>query len=129
MKSKILLVRTFYELMQFILMVYILGYNVYITDKMKVRIGVGTATLCKAKKLRVQVSYLWMPLFAFDLIYLTVRWDKDLLRLSVFACLHLHRAHCLVLSLVEVPTAAGQSMVQTGAKSAKPISYYSRFNT
>ena len=97
-------------------MICILDHNVYITDKMKVRIGVSTATLCKAKELRVQVSYLWMPLFAFELIYLTVRWDKDLLSLSVFAHLRLHRAHGLVLSLVEVPTAAGQSRVKTGGQ-------------
>ena len=77
------------------------------------RIGVSTATLCKAKELRVRVSYLCMPLFGFDLIYLTVRWDKDLLSLGVFAHLRLHPAHCLILSLVEVPTAAGQSRVQT----------------
>ena len=57
-----------------------------------------------------------MPLFAFDFVYLTVRWDKDLLSLSVFAHLHLHRAHCLVLSLVEIPTAADQSRVQTGGQ-------------
>ena len=116
MKLKMLLVRTFYELMQFILMIYLLDHNVYITDGMKLHIGVNTATLCKVKELRVQVSYLWMPLFAFDLIYLTVRWDKDLLSLSVFAHLRLHRAHCLILSLVEVRTAAGQSMVQTGGR-------------
>ena len=93
-------------------MIYIPEHNVYITDIMKVRIGVSTVTLCKAKELTVKVFYLWMPLFAFDHIYLTVRWDKDLLRLSVFARLHFHRAHCLVLSLVEVPAAAGQSRVQ-----------------
>ena len=97
-------------------MIYILDHNVYITDKMKVRIGVTTATLCKAKELTVQVSYLLMPLFAFDLIYLTVRWNKDLLSLSVFAHLHLHCAHCIVLSLVEVPNDAGQSRVQTGGE-------------
>ena len=79
---------------------------------MKVHIGVSTATLRKEKELTVYVFYLWMPLFAFDLIYLTVRWDKDLLSLNVFAHLHLHCAHCLVLSLVELPTAAGQSRVQ-----------------
>ena len=48
----------FCELMQFILMIYILDYNVYITDKMEVRMGISTATLCTAKELRVQVSYL-----------------------------------------------------------------------
>ena len=97
-------------------MIYILVRHVYITDKMKVRVGVSTATLYKAKELRVQVSYLWMPLFAFDLIYFMVRWGRDLLSLSVFALLHLHRAHCLVLSFVEIPTAAGQSRVQTGGQ-------------
>ena len=85
MKSKMMLVRTVYELMQFLLMIYILEHNVYITDKMKVRISVSTATLCKAKELRVQVSYLCLPLFAFNLIYLMIRWEKDLLSLSVFA--------------------------------------------
>ena len=80
---------------------------------MKVRIGVSTAMLCKAKELSVQVSYLWMSLFAFDLIHLTVRWDKNLLSLSVFAHLCLHRTHCFVLSLAEVPNAAGQSRVKT----------------
>ena len=67
-------------------MIYILDDNVYITNKMKVRIGLSIATLCKAKE--IKVFYLWMPLFAFDLIYLTVRWNKDLLSLSVFARLH-----------------------------------------
>ena len=97
-------------------MIYILNHNVYIADNVKARIGVSTATLCKAKELRVRVSYLWMPLLAFDLIYLTVRWDRDLLNLSVFAHLCLHPAHCLVLSLAEEPTAAGQSRVQTGGQ-------------
>ena len=128
MKSKMLLVRTFYELMQFILTIYILGHNVYITNKMKVRIGVSTAILCEAKELRVQVFYFWIPLFAFDLIYLRIGWDKAFLSLSVFVHLRLHHAHCLVLSLVEVPTAAGQSRVRTGARSSKPISCYSRIN-
>ena len=36
-------------------MIYILERNVYITDKMKVRIGVSTAALCKAKELTVEV--------------------------------------------------------------------------
>ena len=45
MKSKMLLGRTFYELMQFILMIYILDHNVYNTDKMKVRTGISTTTL------------------------------------------------------------------------------------
>ena len=120
MKSKMLMVRTFYELMLFIVMIYILDHNVYIAVKMKVCISVGTAQLCKAKELRVQVSYLWMPLFAFDLIYLVIRWGNDLLNLSVFAHLHLHLTHCLVLSLVEVPTATGQSRVQTGGQECKP---------
>ena len=55
MKLKMLLVRTFYELMQFILMIYLLDHNFYITDGMKLHIGVNTATLCKVKELRVQV--------------------------------------------------------------------------
>ena len=95
-------------------MIYILDHNVYIADKIKVRIGVSTAKLCKPKELRVQVSYPWMPMFSFDLIHLTVRWDENLLSLRVFAHLRLHRVHCFVPSLVEMPTAAGQSRVQTG---------------
>ena len=34
-------------------MIYIPEHNVYITDIMKVRIGVSTVTLCKAKELTV----------------------------------------------------------------------------